>query len=93
MQAEAAGNCHVVYQSVFEVAAQAGAAGARARNDFCFAQLKRVCTPPHSQQIIQYKGVTSILYENKDLAPKVPTSDWLGLMRSHTEAVTIVAHG
>jgi hypothetical protein len=34
-----------------------------------------------------------MLYENKDLAPKIPTLNWLGLTRSRTEAVTIVAHG
>ena len=29
--------------------------------------------PPNFPQIIKYKGVTSILYENKDLASKIST--------------------
>jgi hypothetical protein len=44
-------------------------------------------------QTIQYKGVTSIIYKTKELAPRSQTLDWLGLKRSYTEAVTIVAHG
>jgi hypothetical protein len=49
--------------------------------------------PPNFPQTIQYKGVTSIIYKTKDLAPRSQTLDWLGLPRSRTEAVTIVAHG
>jgi hypothetical protein len=49
--------------------------------------------PPNSLQTLQYKGVTSIIYKTKDLAPR--SQPWIGLLltRSRTDAVTIVAHG
>ena len=48
-----------------------------------------VTPPPNLPQTIQYKGVTSIIYKTKDLAPRSQTLNWLGLTRSHTEAVTL----
>ena len=52
-----------------------------------------VLYPPNFPQTIQYKGFTSIINKTKELASKIPTLNWLAIMRSRTEAVTIVAHG
>jgi hypothetical protein len=49
--------------------------------------------PPDLPQSIQNTGVTSIIYKTKDLAPQIPTLNWLAPNAPHTEAVTIVAHG